>query len=81
MFKEEFTEVDIGELDWKIFPGVALFFSIEHHRRIMGVVAGIVYCAIMIRTRDIWAAGIAHAVTNLLLGLYVVWADQYQFWS
>ena len=81
MFKEEFTEVDIGEFDWKIFLGVALFFGIEHHRWIMGVVAGIVYCAIMIRTRDIWAAGIAHAVTNLLLGLYVVWADQYQFWS
>lgn len=81
LLDEEFVEVDLGRFELKWFVLAALFFGLEHYRWLAGLVAGLAYGWIMIRTRDIWAAGIAHAVTNLLLGLYVVWADQYQFWS
>ena len=60
---------------------VALFFGLEHFRWAAGIVAGIAYGWLYIRTRDIWAVSIAHVVTNLVLGIYVVWADQYVFWS
>jgi len=33
---------------------------------------------LMVRTRSIWDCVIAHAVTNFLLGVYVVWWDQWQ---
>lgn len=33
---------------------------------------------LMIRTRNIWDCVAAHAVTNFLLGVYVVWFDQWQ---
>ena len=35
---------------------------------------------LMIRTRNIWDCVAAHAVTNLLLGIYVVTAHQWQLW-
>ncbi len=33
---------------------------------------------LMVRNRNIWDCVVAHGVTNLLLGLYVVWFDQWQ---
>ena len=74
---------------WMNFPGrrllfilvVALLFGLIHHRWLAGFCCGLVYGALLLRNRDIWAAGIAHATTNLLLGIYVVWAEKYEFWS
>ena len=33
---------------------------------------------LMVRTKNIWDCVVAHGVTNLLLGVYVVWFDQWQ---
>ncbi len=33
---------------------------------------------LMVRTKNIWDCVVAHGVTNLLLGIYVVWFDQWQ---
>jgi CAAX prenyl protease-like protein len=35
---------------------------------------------LMVRTRNIWDCVVAHAVTNLLLGMYVVAFHQWQLW-
>jgi CAAX protease family protein len=35
---------------------------------------------LMTRTRNIWDCVAAHAVTNLLLGIYVVTQHQWQLW-
>jgi membrane protease YdiL (CAAX protease family) len=35
---------------------------------------------LMWRTRNIWDCVAAHAVTNLLLGIYVVTQHQWQLW-
>ena len=35
---------------------------------------------LMIRTRNIWDCVAAHAVTNLLLGIYVVTQHEWQLW-
>lgn len=35
---------------------------------------------LMVRTRNIWDCVVAHAVTNLLLGLYVLWSGEFQLW-
>lgn len=80
MIKEDFLKVGMGKLDWRNLLIVALFFGFIHTRWIAGFLCGIVYGLLAIRTRDIWAAGIAHALTNFLLGCYVIWADKYEFW-
>ena len=35
---------------------------------------------LMVRTNNLWDCVVAHAVTNLLLGIYVIWFSQWQLW-
>lgn len=81
MISSEFVRVDLGTWHWRYFSLVALIFGVEHRRWVAGVVAGLAYGWVMLRTKDIWATSLAHVVTNLTLGVYVVCADQYEFWS
>ncbi len=76
----DFRSVDLGVYVRNAFFITALLFGLEHDRWLVGILAGLAYGALAIRTRDLWAAGIAHAITNFLLGLYVVATGQYGFW-
>lgn len=80
IFGGEFTEVDPGKFGAMPFFAVALIFGFEHAEWLAGIVAGLAYGWFFIKTRDIWAVSIAHALTNILLGIYVVATGQYQFW-
>ena len=77
---KEFMKIDLGTLRWPILIAVSICFGLEHDRWLAGIVAGLAYGLLAIRTRDIWAAVIAHVVTNLLLGLYVLAMGAYGFW-
>jgi CAAX prenyl protease-like protein len=59
---------------------MVVVFGMEHDRWFMGMVAGAVYGLFVIMRGDIWAAALAHGVTNFLLGLYVIITQQYGFW-
>jgi len=77
---KNFTGVDLGRWHLGFFLLVSLAFGFEHHRWLAGLVAGMLYAAVMIRTRDLWAAALAHVITNLLLGTYVLATGAYEFW-
>ena len=77
---KEFTQIDLGTLRWPILLAVSVCFGLEHDRWLVGIMAGLAYGLLMIRTRDIWAAVAAHGVTNFLLGLYVLAMGAYRFW-
>jgi CAAX prenyl protease-like protein len=81
MIRDDFLQVPLGTFDRTMFLGVAIIFGLQHREWFAGVLCGLIYGYMFIRTRDVWATGIAHAITNLLLGLYVIWADKYEFWS
>lgn len=78
--KKDFREVDLGRFYRNAFLITAVLFGLEHDRWLAGLVAGLLYGALVVRTRDIWAAGIAHAITNFLLGLYVLAKGAHGFW-
>lgn len=80
LVEREFTRLDLGCFDGEAFAMAALFFGFEHHRWLAGIVAGVAYALLMIRTRDIWAATLAHVVTNFMLGVYVLGSGNYVFW-
>jgi CAAX prenyl protease-like protein len=77
----DFLHVDLGRFDLPRFLLVAVLFGVEHQRWAVGIIAGLVYGALMIRGRNIWPAITAHIVTNLLLGMYVLATGSYQFWG
>ncbi len=80
MSGKDFTQVDPGRLTWVPFLLTAVVFASEHAELGAGLVAGLAYGWLYLRTRDIWAATLAHMVTNLLLGAYVLATGQYFFW-
>ena len=57
---------------------VALF-AVEHDRWLVGAVAGAAYW-LLCRRRGLLAAAVAHATTNLALGVWVLRTGQWQFW-
>jgi CAAX prenyl protease-like protein len=58
----------------------SVLFGLEHSRWLAGVLAGLAYGLLYIRTGDLWAAVAAHITTNYLLGLYVLATGAYVFW-
>lgn len=76
----DFTKVDPGRFAALPFLLVAAVFAAEHVEWFAGLLAGLLYGWLFLRTRDIWAAALAHVVTNLLLGVYVLATGSYQFW-
>ncbi len=77
---KHFLGVELKRFHPGWFLLVALLFGLVHHRWLVGLLAGMLYGILLIRTRDIWAVCIAHGFTNLVLGLYVLVSGAYQFW-
>ncbi len=58
----------------------AVVFAFEHDRFLGGLLAGVAYGALAVRTNSLRASIIAHVITNLILGLHVLFFDAYRFW-
>ena len=62
------------------FWWMVALFAVEHGERWhVGAVTGVVY-GLLARRFGLWSAIVAHAVTNLCLGLLVVYGGRWQFW-
>ena len=76
-----FTAIDPVRIGWGVLILVSLIFGLEHSARwLVGMLAGVAYGLLYIRTRDLGAAITAHITTNFLLGLYVLATGSYGFW-
>jgi hypothetical protein len=70
----------IGEWDPKAFLFVTLLFASVHIQWMTAIVWGVMIAILLVRTRSLGACIIAHGVTNLLLGLYVLYTGDWYFW-
>lgn len=78
--KGAFWTLPLTAFDAQAFWTVVAVFGLEHDRWFAGALAGVAYGWLAVRTGDLWAAAVAHGVTNLLLGAYVILSRQYGFW-
>jgi hypothetical protein len=76
----DFKLARIGEWDWKAFLIVTLLFASVHIQWMTAIVWGVMIAMLLVRTRSLGACIIAHGVTNLLLGLYVLYTGDWYFW-
>lgn len=58
----------------------SLLFGVEHDLWFAGLLAGLAYGWLYMRSGSLCPPIAAHAVTNLLLGLWVVQTGNWQFW-
>jgi CAAX prenyl protease-like protein len=82
LINEKFTEVPIGAFSWLSFGVVTAAFGFTHSREdwIAALVTGALYNLVAYRTRSLAACVVAHALTNLLLGAWIMATRQWGFW-
>lgn len=81
LINPKFKQVSIGTFSWFSFIATVLLFGFEHHRWLVGIIAGIAYTLLLYRTKSVFACILAHAVTNLSLGIYVLLTHKWSFWG
>ena len=80
LINPNFRSVPVGAFTWLSFMGVAILFGLEHHRVIVGIIAGLLYNLLLIRQKKLKGVILAHGVTNLGLGIYVLLTGSWMFW-
>jgi CAAX prenyl protease-like protein len=82
LVREDFLELPFGTCSRFSFLVVALAFMCEHRLADWpaAVLTGALYNGVAIWTRSLPACVLAHALTNLLLGGYVMHTQQWGFW-
>ncbi len=76
----DFTTVKIGTYTLTSFAICAVLFGLEHNLFLAGIMAGAAYSLLLYWTKSIYQCILAHAVTNLVLGIYVLQTGYWQFW-
>jgi CAAX prenyl protease-like protein len=79
---EHFERVPFGKFAWPSFAIVALAFTFSHARAdwLAAFATGALYNVVAYRTRSLASCVLAHAVTNLLLGFWIMQTQQWGFW-
>jgi len=82
LINEKFTSVPIGAFSWVSFAVVTLGFGFAHSPAdwIAAFATGALYNLVTYRTRSLASCVVAHAVTNLLLGIWIMRTGQWGFW-
>jgi uncharacterized protein len=79
---EHFERVPFGTFSWGSFLIVVAGFGFSHSADdwIAALLTGAIYNGVAYRTKSLWSCVLAHAVTNLLLGLWIMATKQWGFW-
>jgi CAAX prenyl protease-like protein len=82
LVNERFDTVAFGAYRPFSYFGVAVLFMLVHAPEdyIGAFLTGLIYNGLAIKTKSLWACVLAHAVTNLGLGIYIMQTRQWGFW-
>lgn len=82
LIAEDFVCVPFGSFSWLSFGAVTMLFALSHSKADWGaaLVTGALYNWVAYRTKSLSACVLTHAVTNLLLGLWIMQTRQWGFW-
>jgi CAAX prenyl protease-like protein len=78
--EHHFLELAPVQIELRAILISSVLFGFEHSLWLAGIVAGLVYAWLYRASGNLWPPIIAHAVTNLALGLWVLYSGQWQFW-
>lgn len=78
--KPDFETVGLGTFMLKPFLITAVIFGVAHFEWLSAILCAIALQGLVIRRKRLGDAMTAHAIANLLLGLWVVWKGAWHFW-
>lgn len=76
----EFLSMPLGRMHWLSFFVTSGIFGFAHHQWLAGILCGLAFQWLVIRKDRLGDAMSAHAITNFLLGVWVAWKGDWQFW-
>jgi CAAX prenyl protease-like protein len=82
LINEKFDEVPFGTFSWVSFAIVTLAFCFAHSSADWpaALVTGVLYNWVAYRTKSLSTCVITHALTNALLGGWIIYTKQWGFW-
>jgi CAAX prenyl protease-like protein len=75
-----FLSVAPTSVGWKAILISSALFASEHRLWFAGLLAGLIYAWLYKRSGNLWVPTISHAVTNALLGAYVLSTGLWVYW-
>ena len=75
-----FWEVKFGEVSLQSAAIGVAFATLYHPEKLAAIVWFSLTMWLMLKTKNFWDCVAAHAVTNFLLGVWVVWRGQWELW-
>jgi CAAX prenyl protease-like protein len=81
-----FVKIDFQSMPFSRFHGLSfvvtavIFGAGEHYEWLAGILCGLAYQWLVIRKNRLGDAMAAHAITNFLLGLWVIGRGAWNFW-
>jgi CAAX prenyl protease-like protein len=75
----DWQSVALSKFDLSAFLWSVALFSLGHDRIVVAIIAGVVYQFVAIRA-GLCASIIAHVITNLVLGIWVIKTLSWSFW-
>jgi hypothetical protein len=78
--KPDFMAVPLGAFHGVAFVVTAVIFGFSHYEWLAGILCGFAYQGLVLRKNRLGDAMTAHAITNFLLGIWVVWRGAWHFW-
>ena len=78
--RSQFEMVDPQRVGLKAVVLSTFLFMLAHTLWLAAIVAGLAYAWLYVRTGKLWVPIVAHAVTNGVLGAWVVFTGNWGFW-
>jgi CAAX prenyl protease-like protein len=78
--KPDFQSVPFNKLFPFPFLATAAVFGFSHNEWLAGIFCGAAYQWLVLRKNRLGDAMTAHAITNFLLGVWIVWREDWKFW-
>lgn len=80
LVSQNFLSVPLNKFFPVPFLVTALVFGFSHNEWLAGILCGAAYQWLVLRKNRLGDAMTAHAITNFLLGIWVVWKGAWNFW-
>ncbi len=82
LIDEDFERVEFGAFSWPSFIVVTLAFGFSHSVKdwVAALITGAIYNVVAYRTKSLASCVVTHAITNLLLGLWIMKTKEWGFW-
>ena len=77
---QQFLDLVPAQIGLRAILISSVLFGLEHNLWLAGIVAGLAYAWLYRASGNLWPPIIAHATTNLILGVWVLSTGNWQFW-